>query len=106
MKSRPARIAALAAGITVGFGAGIAQADPHFVVFSGSPGAVGRAAVGTVATPLLGQAAAETRAALRAANGDLRAARQELRGVGAIHEMFVATLGFLPPLPPLPPFAP
>ncbi len=106
MKSRPTLIAALATTISIGFGAGMAQAEPHVVV-GGSPGAAARAgAIWSVGTPLLGQAAAETRAALRAANGDLRAARQELGGVGAIHEMFVNTLGFLPPLPPLPPFAP
>lgn len=104
MTSQPTRIATLAA--TLVFSAGMAQADPHAVVFGGSPETAARAAIWSVGAPLPGHAAAETRAALRAANGDLRAARQELRGVGAIHEMFVNTLGFLPPLPPLPPFAP
>ncbi len=83
MKSRLTRIAALAVGITVGFGAGIAQADPHVVVFGGSSAAVGRTALWSVGTPVLRAAAAETRTVLRgdlrAAVGDFRAARQELR---------------------------
>ncbi len=86
--SRLTRIAALAAIMTVGFGAGMARAEPHVVVF-GSSAAVGRTAIWSVGGPILRGAAAETRAALRAANGDLRAAAgdlraagQELRGIG------------------------
>ncbi len=88
-------IAALVATITLGC-TGVAQSEPHVVVGGGSPGAAARAVIWSVGTPLLCQAAAETRAALRAATGDLRAARQELRGVGAIHEIFVNTLIILP----------
>ncbi len=81
MTLRLTGIAALAAIMTVGFGPGMAQAEPH-VVIVGSSAAVGRTAIWSVGVPVLRGAAAETRAALRAANSDLRAAGQELRGIG------------------------
>lgn len=91
MTSRLTQIAALAAVLTVGFGAGVARAEPHVVVF-GSSAAVGRTALWSVGAPVLRGAAAETRAALRAASGDLRAAagdlraaRQELRDIGVFY---------------------
>ncbi len=78
MTSRLIGIAALAASMTVGFGAGMARAEPH-VVIVGSSAAVGRTGIWSVGGPILRGAAAETRAALRAVNGDLRAASGDLR---------------------------
>ncbi len=81
MKVRPTWIAILATASTLGFGTSIAQADPHFT----SPVAAGRAALWSIGAPILGPAAAETRAALRDANVDLRVLRQGLRGAGFIY---------------------